>query len=43
VNEWFMAVNQPTVEQTGYASATLALVFGIAAKWHTTKANDSGE
>jgi len=43
VNEWFMAVEQPTVEQTGYASATLALVFGVAAKWHTTKANDTGE
>jgi len=43
VNEWFMAVEQPTLEQAGYASATLALVFGVAAKWKTTKANDTGE
>jgi len=43
VNEWFMAVEQPTLEQAGYASATLALVFGVEAKWKTTKANDTGE
>jgi len=38
--EWFFRLENPTTEQTVYATSTLALVFGVVTMWTKTKAHE---